>query len=296
MTLGFEGPGPSAPRAFGSHNVGASSTTNPQPASKVIDLAAQQPLRDITPLDPGNRRSFSEKAATQQMLSIDAVIAQAAESAPLVHTKPKSPHQSALLQKQGFAQPVAIVEGRGLGGDEEGAEALALSPVSESMGKEREEDSITPKPIRQGREREVILTTPKPGQAYAGFSGSQEDDKEVQLLVSTFEFSRCAQFAKQVCYNGPPGKWALFDKRDSEGVSLVTNVGSEVARKVFSYLTGKRLFMFKSKPLCVMYIEPRNGGEVLVKGMLMPNDPIGSGRPSAALIRRLSDFFKGFEM
>lgn len=79
-------------------------------------------------------------------------------------------------------------------------------------------------------------------------------------------------------------------------MSLVTNVSSQVAQKAFRYLTGKSLFTLKAKPLCVMYIEPRNGSEVLVRGLWMTKSPFGGEEKSKTLMRKLCDVFDGFEM
>lgn len=159
------------------------------------------------------------------------------------------------------------LRGQGLGeGMEMEAKAQAQGQDCESKGKGREEGSTTPKPIHRCREREETPTTPTPFRTATGFSPSQKDDKEVKLLVSTLCNNTCTQFARRACYSGPSSRWALFDERDSEEISLVTNVSSKVARKAFSYLSGKSLWTMKEQPLCVMYIEPRNGGRVLVKG------------------------------
>lgn len=150
---------------------------------------------------------------------------------------------------------------------------------AETLGDDR---SITPKPIQAA----TGTTQPK----------RTENDREIKLLVSTLNYDSCTQFASRACYSGPPGKWTLFDEYGSEEVSLVTNVSSQVARKAFRYLTGKHLFTLKAKPLCVMYIEPRNGGEVLVKGLWMTKGPFGDWGQSTTLMRKLCDVFDGFEM
>lgn len=283
MTPVFGSRGHAAMRTFRSGNGAASSSANNPSRAKAIEPVDQhlapsgetwQDVREPR-LFLAQHASFGGEEAGTHMLGIDTQRAQIPADVPLLQL---SPTDYTYLRASQASNPKARQGGEG---DGHWPDSLALSPSLERHVKEREEN----------------LNTPKPTQVATGLSQSQQDNnKEVKLLVSTLGYYACTEFAKRACYSGPPSKWTLFDECESEEVSLVTNVSSEVARKAFSYLTGKRLFTLKARPLCVMYMEPRNGGKVLVQGLLLPDDPVSDGRHSKVLMQKLCDFFSEFEM
>lgn len=211
-----------------------------------------------------------------------------------------SPEGEAKLQKcQGFVKELLERQDReGLhengGGNGEVPVGSAFTSSPESNGKQKGKIWATTECT--GNLRGEDSSTPKPMRANTNLPQSQRHDREITLLVSTLSYDTCTHFANRACYSGPPSKWTLFDEHGSGEVSLVTNLSSGIARKAFSYLTGKRLFTLKGRPLCVMYIAPRNGGEVLVRGLFMAKGTLGDDRQSTSLMLKLCGFFRDFEM
>lgn len=281
------------------------SGANNSSRTKVIDPVAQQMASPQSPSrSPGGASKFvaqyekfvSRKADTH-VLGNDTEVTQVPAGIPILHL---SPEEHAALQNSQRLGKDLVERNHKTGFEEHEGEngkapgAMAFTSFLESNGEVEGEALATMK--RTTDLRGADPCTPKPVRAPIHSSHSQNHDREVKLLVSTLNYDACTRFASRACYCGPPGKWTLFDEYGSEEVSLVTNVSSKMARKAFSYLTGKRIFTLKGKPVCVMYMEPRNGGEVLVRGLFMAKDPLGDGRQHSTLMRKLCGFFGDFDM
>ncbi|KAJ4389269.1 hypothetical protein N0V93_006734 [Gnomoniopsis smithogilvyi] len=287
------------------HSGNSLSSSDADKSTKAVHCVAQQLASPESPSRStgeaakllAGHKSPKGKEVDRNMFGNDSQRTRIPASIPLLHL---SPEQHVMLQEgRSAAQDLAkgrfremLEENVGEMGDF--PEATFPTFPSGSNSQEQGETLATTKAVASLREGDS--STPKPTLSTTDFSQSQRHEREVKLLVSTLNFDQCTQFAKRAYYCGPPGKWALFDEFGSQEVSLITNVSSEFARKAFSYLTGKRLFTLKAKPLCVMYIEPRNGGEVLIRGLSMAAGPLGNGRRSTMLMRKLCDFLGDFEM
>lgn len=103
------------------------------------------------------------------------------------------------------------------------------------------------------------------------------EKEEVVLLVSTLDFEKSNQVADLIRRSGTepaPGRWALLNVDcpvHEPGWSLVTKTSSRAARQVFETMhTAAFISGTQERSLHVMYVEPRNGGEILVEVLSIP--------------------------
>lgn len=127
------------------------------------------------------------------------------------------------------------------------------------------------------------------------------EKKEVVLLVSTLDFEQSNQVADLIMRSGTepaPGRWALLNVDcpvHEPSWSLVTKTSSRAARQVFETMhTAAFISGSQKRPLRVMYVEPRNGGEILVEVPSMfvwPQSPEGW-----EALQLLLCYFNAYEM
>lgn len=128
------------------------------------------------------------------------------------------------------------------------------------------------------------------------------------VLISTQGFEESNMLANHIRLSGlkaSPDKWALLSMADGDYTSnddatddktnfaLVRLMSLEVATILITIFHGGKWTgggMGVSRRLCVLLVEPRQGGEVLVEGLTMPE---GGMEP---LVRKLTLFFLGHDL
>lgn len=121
---------------------------------------------------------------------------------------------------------------------------------------------------------------------------------DITLLISTLEFEQCCQHTDLIrrgCPQTFSGRWAWIYAPQlgaRTGYSLITRTSSLAARHVlgnFHQVSFEGCATMETDVLRVMYVEPRDGCELLVEGLTMPDGEF-------AMTRRLFHHFEDYEM
>lgn len=127
------------------------------------------------------------------------------------------------------------------------------------------------------------------------------------VLISTKGFEESNMVASQVRLSGlkaAPEQWTLLgmangdisdgDTADKKDFALVRLTTLEVATIIITLVHGVEWTSSHGncapRRLCVLLVEPKQGGEVLVEGLAIPEEGVGQ------LIRKLTLFFLGYEL
>lgn len=163
--------------------------------------------------------------------------------------------------------------------------------------RERPDYDLTMRLQQAGR----ISDSPVPLKANLGFFArlhNPAEQTEIILLISTLDFEHSNQHADLIRRSGlepAAGRWSwihVSQPVDGAGYSLVTRTSCQAARQVlevchWGHFTGHTTG--ESNSLRVMYVEPREGGELLVEGLTMPEG-------EHTMMRMLVYYFNAYEM